>query len=126
MPTDSIVDSLSYERLIHYMSMVFSPAFLRPPFAHSIVLPDTIQTQYNSAQTRHERQVICALIAALTLDTFSIPSLVVHYRPCVVDLPENEVENVAGDDGRQSHRAPVLAEAVNTECVRYKAREYAE
>ena len=49
-----------------------------------------------------------------------------YHRVPVKDSPVNWIENVAGDNGRYRHCAPVLAHTVHSKSVRHNAGETAK
>ena len=83
---------------------------------HLLLAHNTPETNHNPSKTREKRRVVCSLVAAQTIGTVAL-TVRIKNRMFVVDSAVEQVEDVTAQDGGESHRAPVLREAADAECV---------
>ena len=102
---------------INWTSNTLSPTLLDPFSRNLIIMPDTIQAQQHSTDTRTKSHPICPRITSLSLQTFPIPSLLVQLRMRIVDPPVDQIEDVSRDDRSKCHCPPILTQSVNTKCM---------
>lgn len=101
------------------------PLFLFLVLVDLVLMPDAPQTAADANDGGEEGHPVSGLVAIIANETFHV-SILVTDRVGVVDAAVEDVEDVAGDDGREGHRTPVLAQAVDSEAVRHERRVYAE
>lgn len=87
--------------------------------------PDTPETDSHASYPGEEGHVERDLVALQSVAAVPLPARR-HHRVVIVDGAVEEVEDVAADDGRKGHDAPVLRQAADAEGVRDQGREDAE
>lgn len=86
---------------------------------------DTPKTNHDSGKTREKRGVVRGLVAAQSVR--AVPLAVrTDNRVLVVNASVKHVEDIATQNGRHGHCAPVLGKTADTECMGDQGREDAE
>lgn len=87
-----------------------------------VLVPYAPQAAAHAQDRRHERHPVRRTVTHSALEALHVAGLVSD-RVTVVYPAVQQVEYVARYHGCQSHRPPVLTQAVNAEAVRHKAGE---
>ncbi len=97
---------------------------LAPP-VDEVLVPDAPEGAGDAQQGGAKGDPVGRGVAGAALEALHV-ALGVADRVGVVDAAVQQVEDVARQDGRQGHGAPVLAQAVHAEAVGHQARVDAE
>lgn len=86
---------------------------------------DTPKTNHDSGKTGEKRGVVRGLVAAQSVRAVPL-AIRTDNRVLVVNASVKHVEDIATQDGRHGHCAPVLRKAADTECMGDQGWEDAE
>lgn len=93
---------------------------------HQILMADGPQTGGHADQSSAQCDPVCLGVAPAAHKALHMALLVVDLAVGIVDPTVQQVEDVARDNRREGHGAPVLTQTVHPEAMCHQARVYAE
>lgn len=83
---------------------------------HLLLTQNTPKTNHDSSHAGEERRVVRSSVAAQTIGAVAL-TVCADNGVFIIDAAVEHVEDVTAQDGGEGHRAPVLREAADAECV---------
>lgn len=88
----------------------------------SVGISDAPEAEPHGQTAASQCEPVGSFVAFETFRTRHLP--IMHIRVMIVDMAVKKIEDVTKDDGGQSHCAPVLRQAVDTESLGNERCEY--